>query len=97
MGLGDIEQLNLVFEFSAGVNADGENLLTSIERGSQPNLVVPDNWRGPAAAGDIRFPGDIFLFIPGVGRVAVRIDYSSQARGPAKLWPGWLGGTGLKN
>src|SRR5205085_799476 len=86
LGLGDIEHLDLADHLARlCVQADRERFLAVGRRRRHPNLVVPNDRRGPTLPLDWRSPLDVFLLAP-MGRQSLGRGVPVASR-PAELRP----------
>ena len=85
--LGRVKNFDLSHDFSAlAIHTDREHLGAVRRSGREPDLVLPDDRRGPAEAGERRLPGDVLRFAPRQRQpAAVGV---TVPRGPAELGPG---------
>src|SRR2546423_853207 len=95
-GIVDVEDFDVVDGVAVAlVDADGVEGFAFIQRGGEPDLVAPDDGRGPAGAGGGDFPFDVLGFGPGGGDalgVGVAIEGTASEAGPVVGGAGGEGG-----
>src|SRR5207244_665237 len=85
-GLGHVEHFDVMYDLARfAIDADGVQLLAVDSRRCHPNLVPPDDGRGPALVVDGNFPFDVVGFAP-AARQANRIRMTVRRRA-AELGP----------